>query len=324
MSLPFQRSARQHMLTFYKFKIFALLYIISPRLSIPTPVFSAKRLPMMNAWTNNDNVNIYTKDYTQWAKYMNLTTKELNVGPFPSNIVAIPGSFNDGNYDFPDDTIVVENTSRAKLNTRDIEQVVFGGASGVAILVMFLWVLFRWKQLRLQIKILQGTGIYDAVGNPRPSGHSGSTATAVDDDRLVSDRDFRERLGLYYDMVTTMPELTEKTRGESVEVEDIEAVNSLLRKMFEVDIGIFTARNTTAVGRGEIEALEGRRDDIFAEVRRVVGGWGDKPRGVTRWDADEMELMKSVNACLNNPGAIPERRRHREQQPATVQSGLMV
>jgi len=257
----------------------------------------------MNAWDDPD-INIYTDNYEKWAPYMNLTTEEWNMPFIPVNVVAIPGSIDDDKYDFPDGTFVIENSARATLVSRDIEKLIFGVASGVAIAILLVWLWWHSKDMATQSRILRGKEDEDEGAELQPNSNaSGSSTMATKDETTfgMKAKEFEKELGFFYDPVITMPELAPKVqRGEKMNGEYFESINELMRKMFKIDLEIVSMRHEDdAESRAKSVSLGQQSDAILEELHRLMA-WVDEdlPHSLHSWTEKEQDLAAQVKYAV--------------------------
>ncbi|KAK4207462.1 hypothetical protein QBC37DRAFT_93238 [Rhypophila decipiens] len=265
----------------------------------------------MESW---QGLNYYTTSPERWVHLMNLSTAEFGVAPFPPNVVAIPDTlWNRTNHSipvwFPNDTIIIENASKAQLGSREVERIVFLITSGLAIAWALFWLWVNWGSL-----LRPRTSPRAAAQKATTAGTAGSSGGDDDDIELangggnlatnpnfISAAEFRFRIkNRYYPDMYSGIDLVEKdVMLDGIDGEDVEEVTQLVQKMYETDLKIWALQNARhRTSETEKQELMRRSDGILYEVRRrVVGEWNREPC-LGRWNGDERQLVEGARRIL--------------------------
>ncbi|KAK0646942.1 hypothetical protein B0T16DRAFT_414486 [Cercophora newfieldiana] len=269
----------------------------------------------MESWDGQDLANVanLTNATQEWVRLMNLTTTEFGVAPFPPNLIALRSSLeNETDLSFPNDTIIIQNAGRTHIGARAIEGVVYGVAVAVALLWAVWWIYMTWSNREFFKPRRQRSpnGGFDARS------HLLDNLPANPD--FISADTFRNRLASYYPRGETEHELREKDFTlEDITNEDVEAVIELIRRMYELDLEVWSTRNGTKISKEERDALRKKSDAILTEVHSIVGQW----RGVTAarpWSQEERDRLAEISDIL---GLIGPERHGRGEVPAASSVG---
>ena len=262
-----------------------------PRLlSFLTSIHHILLFIIMESWRGR---NYLTSKPDKWIELMNLSTVEWGIGYLPAGLKAIAGRLN-SSYQFPPHTTVIQNAGKEEAGSRDVEKIVFGVTSGVVIFWAIIWLYLNYSK-------------FSSVGNTPlnpTSSDAASLGTSItmnnfDDENFVKTRDFRDKLRyFYYESDKTEVEIREKDfRHESVDAEDIETVNALLRQMFSLDLKLWAGQQTRRARQGGNAELMAKSDAILAEVHRLVASWNvnlNDPQTTVATDAEKQEMRKIV------------------------------
>ncbi|KAH7176557.1 hypothetical protein EDB81DRAFT_42697 [Dactylonectria macrodidyma] len=221
----------------------------------------------MESW---EGLNYYTRNTTKWVQLMNLSTVEWGIGFFPANLFAIPGPLND-TYDFPSDAIVIQNASKTNVGSRHTEKIIFGLVSGIVILWALAWLYVSRSE------ILSPRGKQNQNLNPGEEASQGTSVTAMAnlDEGFVKAADFQHQIQyFYYDSDMSMLEAHEKNpRIDEVATQDIEDAGALCRKMYGLDMHLWSKKRARKVKTSDRNGWMHQSDAILAEVRRQVFAW---------------------------------------------------
>lgn len=263
----------------------------------------------MESWKGH---NYYTRDPKKWVELMNLSTSEWNIGPLPPNVVAIPGPLN-ASYNFPPDTLVIENASQVAFGSRDIEKVIFGATSGLVILWAISWVGWNWWKDNL----LKPRGYTPPSEETDPDhfppmnldGDTIATSSVMElgtmANGFIPASKFKTELDIYYEDVRTELEMYEKNlRTDGVDPEDVEASTELLRRMYETQLRLYSVQNSPEVSQRERDQMAAESEALLADFRALVVSWSGK-QNVVGWGVEELEELSELVALLK---AIPENR----------------
>ncbi len=266
----------------------------------------------MESW---EPYNYYTTNSTEWVILMNLSTQEWGVGYLPPGIIAINTTFNDS-FHFPNNSIIIQNVAQAEWGSYDIEKVIFGATSGVAILWGLIWLWLNRKVLlapRAGSTIPKSGGTTTSNNDTTSARHrspvstvpSSMQLTSLDDDEFITDSTFRQCLrNYYYEPGTNELELYEKDPvRDCVYIADIEEVTELLRKMYGFDLELWGQQNALYVTDAERDQFRVKSDAALAEVRSVVTNLHAQQSAIG-WREDEMEHLEAIVNILqrNLPG----------------------
>lgn len=256
----------------------------------------------MESW---DGYNYYTTNTKEWVVLMNLSTTEWNIGWLPPNVVAIPGPLN-SSYNFSAGTLVIENASRANFGSRDIEKVIFGVTAGLVLLWALPWFGYHWWKGNLLNP--RGSADHDEpdggdhlhVASPSGATVFGGNAGGF----MPADR-FKEELDAFYEDVQTELELHERTiQTDGVSPEDVEGGTELLRKMYDITLGIWATQNAQEVSIEERELWMDQSDALMADLRSLVASWNTR-QNLAGWSQEEQLELNQLAEILRR---IPEKR----------------
>ncbi|KAH7158108.1 hypothetical protein B0J13DRAFT_543572 [Dactylonectria estremocensis] len=221
----------------------------------------------MESW---EGANYYTRNTTKWVQLMNLSTVEWGIGFFPANLVAIPASLNN-TYNFPSDTIVIQNASKTNVGSRHTEKIIFGLVSGIVILWALAWLYVSRSE------ILSPRGKQNDTLSPHDAASQGTSVTVMTnlDDGFVKAADFQHQIQyFYYDSDMSMLEAHEKDPlTDEVSTQDIEDAGALCRKMYRLDMHLWSKKRARKVKPSDRNAWMHQSDAILVEVRRQVFAW---------------------------------------------------
>ncbi|KAH7012860.1 hypothetical protein EDB80DRAFT_362334 [Ilyonectria destructans] len=264
----------------------------------------------MESW---QGLNYYTRNTTKWVQLMNLSTAEWGVGFLPATLVAIPGHLND-TYDFPSDSIVIQNASKTTVGSRHIEKIIFGLVAGIVILWALLWLYVNRSEI-LSPRSSQNLKPSDAA-----SQGTSVTALTTFDDGFVKAADFRHKLQyFYYDCDKSMLEVGEKDISiEGISTDDIENAGALFRKMYGLDLKLWSMQNSRERTAAERNKIMHESDAILAEVTQQVLVWQadmSHPTTATATE-DEKRQMDEIVEILSSIGI----ERYPKKQPVYIGS----
>lgn len=227
---------------------------------------------------------------------VNLSTVEWNVGPLPANVVAIPGTLS-GKYDFSNETMVIENASRADSGSRALEGIVFGATSAVVLSWALLFACYNRKTMFSP----RGSSI------PRANSPISNAPTLLGENEDITIEQFKSQLANFYypPIRTELEEYEKNVVTESIEAEDVEAATNLLRKMYDLDLGLWSHQNSTHVSHQERERYRDKSDAILAEIRRIINSWTDQ-QSRRDWTPEESAELGAIVQYLSEN--IPEKR----------------
>ncbi|KAJ2901805.1 hypothetical protein MKZ38_001343 [Zalerion maritima] len=263
----------------------------------------------MESW---EDVNYCAFSPQKWVEFMNLSTAEWGIGPFPPGVVALPGELNDTSAkEIPEGTaFVIPNAGRGEIGAhRDIEKVVFGLCSSIAFLFGVGCLYMNWKTLLSPPNHHFGT-------NPWERTLRGERNLPAD---FMTEGDFERELGKYYDPAVGTGDVSHEIREEPVVTDgrlagtEIEKVTDLLRQMYKLDMKIWSLGDSDAAGGGERNELRRKSDAVLREIRRVVREWENPTDPALRGIIWEAEERREIEAILNkldsrNPDGLPEER----------------
>ena len=271
----------------------------------------------MDSWKG---LNYYTRDNRKWAPLMNLSTADWNIGWLPSNLIAIPGSYN-SSLDLPADALVIQNADMDNIGHKEVSAIVFGIASAVVILGAAGWVAYGiWdKSYSVWAKAIFAPKPEPEDRLPTHSGASLATShTQVNngkgvDDGFMTAAEFERRMKhFYYSAVTTELELREKGPLDDLNGDDVEEVTELLRKMYDLDLGLWSLQSSPHVTEADREVYRFKSDAILARVRQNIGTWNP-----TGWPEKDVAYLQEIRGILTNPNGIPEQRYSHPVPPPT-------
>lgn len=258
----------------------------------------------MESW---QGLNYYTTSPERWVHLMNLSTADFGVAPFPPNVIAITDTlWNRTNHSiplqFPNDTIIIENASKAQLGSRDVERIVFLGTSALAILWAVFWLWMNWGALlrprsSRSPTTAGGPGDDNDVDIELANGGGNLTSNP----NFIPASAFRTQIRyFYYQNIYSGIELVEKDHMyDEIDAEDVEEMIRLVQKMYETDLEIWSMQNVRhRTSQAERDELMRRSDGILHEVRRKVAGqWTQQP-SLGRWNGEERRCLEQVRHIL--------------------------
>lgn len=260
----------------------------------------------MESW---EHYNYYTYNPSGWVELLNLSTAEWGIGYLPPSVIAINRTVNDADH-FPPDAFVIQNAAIGTFLSRDVEKVVFGATSGLVILWAFCWVAFQcYRNSLFSPRKLTASN----SGNSANSVFSHDTdATQIElanlgsgNTKFLKAEEFKQQLhNFYYEPVATELELYEKDFvKEDVSAADVETVTELLRKMYDLDLGLWAEQNSHTT-EWEMNQFRLKSDAALAEVRHLVTSWTSRNR-TPSWTEEEAVHLRSVLQVLAD---LPEKR----------------
>jgi hypothetical protein len=265
----------------------------------------------MESWSNEENL-VLSSNQSIWVHLMNQSTSEWSLGPFPSNVYAINTTYN-ATYAarFPNGALVIEKAGVAKIGNTAVEALVFGLVSAGAILWAFWWL---WKEfedgtwdspqprdnksIRRPLELDQSiplsttrNGRRDASGSQRQFPTAEAFKTAL--------------LSKYYESGISELEVLDHVAGAngnglggaSVTAEEIEAVQEILRKLYEFESDISGQSN--AQHPDDLDDLRKRSDAALKAIRRVVDGWKAGANDDHGWGQSEWGHVEGMGRALD-------------------------
>jgi hypothetical protein len=241
--------------------------------------------------------NYYTKNNTKWTQLMNMSCEEWGLGWFPSNVIAIPGPFNDSwAYMFPPDTIFIENASETDVGDRSIEGVVFGLASAIVLSWAVGWFIRNIRKKTLLLAHFQTVEANSAVNSSAASQNTGATAVTrgIDNEEgaILGHAVFVRLVKEFYPNESTELELYEKSPDEAIDVQDVEAVADLLRKMLLIDLVLWGRDGMPKVSGVERERDRARSDALLGEARKLINTWNNI--GLNQSEDEDLKEIRRV------------------------------
>lgn len=248
-----------------------------------------------NYYTYNDTLRLYI---------MNMSTAEWSVGYFPSNLRAVPGALNDS-YAFPDDALVIENAFVPALGSRKIEHITFGITSGLVILWAAAWLIHQLRRKTM----------FSPLGR-NPTNNLQSNASANADTSITSDsletggaqmmeaREFERQLEhYYYAPFKTELELYEGATADGfIKPEEVEAVTQLMRRLFDIKLGIWAEQDSNIPQtKRDLDYL--KRDALRDEIRNRIEGWYDDQY---TWKREELQYRDQIRDFLQRTSGQQE------------------
>ncbi|KAI1373088.1 hypothetical protein F4677DRAFT_430203 [Hypoxylon crocopeplum] len=253
----------------------------------------------MESWEDS---NYYTTNETRWVELMNASTSDWGLGYLPAGLVAISGNLN-STYHFDNTVLVIENASRTLAGSNTVESVVFGLTSALALIWAVVW-LVKNRDTMLKPERISTN---NAAASREGSADYSTLVEATGEEMFVTAAAFKEQLlHFYYEPVETEIEVLEKDAvADGVVPEDVEAVTVLLRKMYNLDLGLWSLQNALYVTEAEREWMRDQSDAILAEVRRIVGEWQSQSSSIS-WSQPEMRQLEAISWFLEND--LPDER----------------
>lgn len=243
----------------------------------------------MESW---QGLNYYTRNTKKWVQLMNLSSAEWGLGFLPATLVAIPGHLND-TYDFPPDSIVIQNASKTTLGSIHIEEIIFGLASGIVFLWAVVWLYVNRSEIR------SPRSSQDSIPSDAASQGTSVTALTALDDGFVRANDFlRDLKYFYYDSDKSKLEVGEKDISiEGISTDDIENAGALFRKMYGLDLKLWSMENSRERTAAERNKIMHESDAILAEVTQQVHVWQadmSNPTTTTATEDEKREMDEIV------------------------------
>ncbi|KAI3339482.1 hypothetical protein F4824DRAFT_508288 [Ustulina deusta] len=258
----------------------------------------------MESWAG---YNYYTSNPITWVELMNLSTAEFGLGYLPLGLRAFPGALNSSTR-FPNDTYVIEHAGRGQFDEGHTANTVFGVVTGVAGALAILWLWFNRKTI-LYRRNSNNQDPSPRANSPISRSTGATDLTTFQDNRLCEASDFRNQIfNFYYEPISTEVELVEKTADDIVDVEDIEAITDLVRKMYSYDLRLYGAQSTRRF-ENERHDLMSKSDDILKAIRdKVSNEWAKdvSARGRLGWTDEEWEQVSNLKSLLQHQ--LPLRR----------------
>ena len=158
-----------------------------------------------------------------------------------------------------------------------------------------LQVVITVRQTAVKIQVLWGRE--EALLGPTgaPGFLLASQTLDFPENKYATAEQFQGELQKFYDPPTnTELEEYEKDVGkEPITAEDVEAVTDLLRKMYDLDLGLWSHENSTYVSDQVRDEYREKSDAVLAEIRRIVTSWNER-QSRRRWSPDELEELKAI------------------------------
>ncbi|KAF4467745.1 hypothetical protein FALBO_5376 [Fusarium albosuccineum] len=250
----------------------------------------------MESWKGH---NYYTTDHKKWVQLMNLSTQEWRIGYLPAKLVAIPGKLN-SSYDIADDAILIQEVAQDKAGSRATEKIIFGVASGIVLLFMFIWIVVNWKNLSSPNG---DDGKREDRDSSTRSSLPGTLEANPDNDESLEFRDFcRQLRDFYYFSDRSELEAVEKDMLEDRDwVGDLETASALLRKVYRLELRLRFGHNSAQMTPADRNKINGEKEALLAEVNRLVQERAGMMRAqhLMRADGDEMEQMEQIEGELS-------------------------
>lgn len=258
----------------------------------------------MESW---EGYNYYTTNSSKWILLMNLSTSEWGVSPLPPFLVALNGSLADQppDVEYNSSTLVIEHAGQAETGDRATEKIIFGITSAIAISFWLVWLWMNRKTLLdplgsaavrphssagllqpsnanlgpagLESGSLGGSTVMIELGDLGRTGGVGRWADMLPAGAGLSAGrfDFLMR-GYYYQPFVTEVELVRRSgEGGGVDVDDIERLTELVRKMLFTDQKLWNNARNNGFTEEDRRGYMHRADDALAEVGMEVRAWGD-------------------------------------------------
>jgi len=267
----------------------------------------------MESW---QGYNYLTSDPRKWVELMNMSTVEWNIGPLPSNVIALPGSLAEAK-DVPPGSLAIEYASRANVDSRNIEAIVFGASSGLIIFCGACWVGYNiWRNgFRGPFGSTDDTS--KATGDVLPTAHYRAGNFSADTTTLgpssvrhhgqprgagpagtVHADYFDETLKQYYEEIV-QTELYEKTlQVEGVDSEDVEAGTELLRLMYGATFELWSSEHASETTEEDRELWARKKAALLADYTQLIETWRAHPR---MWEEEELAELKEIAKILRSP-----------------------
>ncbi|RWA09619.1 hypothetical protein EKO27_g5481 [Xylaria grammica] len=230
----------------------------------------------------------------QWAELMNLSTAEFGVGHFPRGVCALPSTLNSPaqcvNYSY-----VIENAGQDALEHEPAK--LYGIATAAALLCVSVWAYANWGTL-LRPPKLHDRDLLPRANRPTSDNETATELTSLQNHPICTDSEFKNQIfNYYYEPIKTEVELAEKGAGDDVDVEDIEAVTDLVRKMYWYDSQLY-GRQSTRNYANEQPELMAKSDEILGVIRnRVLNEW---PKDRNGWAHEEFNSISDLRNFLEN------------------------
>ncbi|KAK0617594.1 hypothetical protein B0T14DRAFT_590332 [Immersiella caudata] len=276
----------------------------------------------MESWEGQD---YYTTDPAKWIHLMNLSTQEWGIGPLPFPIIAINGSLaNEPNATskYNSSTYIIVYAGQALTDGYPTEKLVFIVTTVIAVVVLGIWLWVNWKSLFKPLgrshseRATATNGTVEML--PRQGGGGGDQESTLGSSTFIDLGDLRSANNVsrwadmkppgagmsagrfdylmrhyFYPPFVTEVEIYEKGSGDAVEVEDVERMTELVRKMLAADNSLWNnaanVRFTNEVRRGFMH----RGDDALMEVAMGVRGWGE-----TGWPREERGKVAEIERLV--------------------------
>lgn len=255
----------------------------------------------MESW---EGENYYTYNHTRQVELMNQSTAEWSLGYFPPNLYAINDTYSD-NYpvQFPDDALVIQNADQALAGTQPVEALVFGLTSALALAwaLFWAWSEYRngtWKTLRTSLVSDEADRRPDGVTNGEVE--SGAGASGLANKFPTAEKFEQVLLSKYYESVVSeleAPDHDSLSAVRNVESEDLEAVQEIIRKRYDIEFDLFSRRDAPV---NERELQQHRSNAALAHIREVVLRWDENSVYTDEWDEPERQRLRSMANLLRN------------------------
>ncbi|KAK3986466.1 hypothetical protein QBC44DRAFT_140046 [Cladorrhinum sp. PSN332] len=265
----------------------------------------------MESWSNT---NIYTTNPVRWVELMNISTAELSIGLFPSNLIAIPGLLSGShNITIPPGSLVIEKASETLIESRNIESVIFGAASAIVIVVILLWVAAHWL---LKIPLVHpkatnsretrdeesGTTVFGGGSNLTFPGNGNPSSIETTAHRFASE------LSVYYTYVPDFELHQKALEDDDLAPQDVEAGTELLRKRYEKQITLISTEGSHEHDIEDKIKMQMDAQELKLKYEQLLGRWyqdAKDSRGMTRWTDEEMaELKEMIDMIKSQPGHV--------------------
>jgi hypothetical protein len=286
----------------------------------------------MESW---EGQNYYTTDPAKWILLMNLSTSEWGVGPLPFPIIAINGSLADhpNASRYNSSTLVLQYAGQAETSGYPTEKIVFIVTTVISVVVLAVWLWVNRKSLfkpfgrsdrsEAAASVTSGGSAFELVSRPAAAAaadHEGSLCsdnTVVDlgDNNVGRWADMKPAgAGMsagrfdhlmrhyFYPLLVTEVEVYEKGAGDVVEVEDVERMTELVRKMLAADNSLWNNAANVRFTNNAKKGFMHRGDDALTEVAMGVRGLGETGRmREDRGKVAEIERLVEVIRWQRHP-----------------------
>ncbi|KAJ8109966.1 hypothetical protein ONZ43_g5998 [Nemania bipapillata] len=247
----------------------------------------------MESW---EGYNYYTRNPVIWVQLMDLSTAEFGLGSFP-DLCAIPK-----NPDAPapipcDATFVIKDAGLDEFDNGVTAGIVFGVITAAVLIAASIWLWFNRKT------IFHPLNSNNRVLAPLAGGDAHRNAEAVElmphIDQICEATKFKEQLfRYYYERTTTEVELAEKAANSIIEVDDVEAMTELVRRMYSCDLELYANQHVRDY-ENERSDLMVKSDKILGAIRdKVLKDWASDPGGRVRWRNEDWDQVSALKRFL--------------------------